>query len=103
MVDTQDTHITPLSYSSGKLSILLLNVYLPIDCARNKDEQMYLGKLVSLIDDALQCHICTAGDFNAKPSSEAFKDLEDVLREWDMIVADVSMMPSATFKHVNFP
>ncbi|MPC87844.1 hypothetical protein E2C01_082722 [Portunus trituberculatus] len=62
---------------------------------------MYLGKLASLNDDSPERHICNAGNFNAKPSSDLFRDLEDVLRELCMIVADVAVIPPATITHVS--
>ena len=102
IVDTQDTRIAGLRYRKGECTMLLLNVYLPTDCAGNRDEQqLYLGKLASLLDDATERHICVIGDYNARPGSVFFDDLSDLCRERDLVVADVTVMPPETFTHVN--
>ena len=102
IVDTQDPRIAGLRYRYGECTMLLLNVYLPTDCAENTDEQqVYLGKLASLIDDAMERHICVVGDFNARPGSAFFSDLSDLCRERDLTIADVAALPAGTFTHVN--
>lgn len=74
----------------------------PTNSAESREEQQkYLGKLVSLIDDANEQHICVIRDFNARPNTRFFNELSGMCCEWGLVIADTTMLPLGSFSHVN--
>ena len=98
----QDSRVLSITYRDDRLSLLLVNVYLPTNSRENREEQdMYIGRLASLIEDAQEQNICVLGDFNAAPGTEFYDDVQNMCVERDMIMADTSTLPPTSFTHVN--
>ena len=82
--------------------ILLINVYLPYFAEYNRDEYLlYIGKILSIIEDAQTNHIFVVGDFNAKTGGIFYQEWLKALEGTDMLFSDVNLLPQETFTHVN--
>lgn len=94
--------IIGLSVAVGGSSILFLNVYFPTDSPDNFDEYVRcLGLLSSIIESRNELNVCVLGDFNAKPGSQRFEDIQTVLSDYNVTFADVERLPADTYTHVN--
>ncbi len=99
---TQDPRILSIVYKDDRFSMLLVNVYLPTSSLENRDEQqLYLGRLTSIIEDAQEQNICILGDFNAAPDTDFFTDIQHMCDDHDMVIADVRVLPPSSYTHVN--
>ncbi|KAG0716019.1 hypothetical protein GWK47_010600 [Chionoecetes opilio] len=97
-----DPRILGIAYKDDRFSMLLVNVYLPTSNVENRDEQqMYLGRLASIIEDAEEQNVCILGDFNAAPGTAFFTDIQRMCGDRDMVMADVRALPPTSFTHVN--
>jgi len=82
--------------------MLLVNVYLPTSNVENRDEQhMYLGRLISIIDDAQEQNVCILGNYNAAPGTNVLTDIQRMCDNRDMVIADVRALPPTGFTHVS--
>ena len=103
MSGAQDPRVLSITYVDDRLSLLLINVYLPTNIRENRaDQAMYLGKMASMLDNALQeRNVCVLGDFNAAPGTAFYNDVQHMCEDRDMVVADVRTLPPTSYTHVN--
>ena len=104
--------VTPIIYeekrflgmmvSFDKYSILFINIYLPTQINQNYDEYVScIGKLNSIISETDADAVVVAGDWNAPPGSNFYREMEHLCDEHSLIVTDVAKLPQDTFTHLS--
>ena len=100
IVDYKDDHFLGIVIKSGNQSILLLNVYLPFDCANNLDDFMFcLARIDSFITDFQSPYVYACGDFNANllAKSRFGKEFVNFCENVDLVISDYVLNPQGVF------
>ena len=91
-----------LSFTDDSHSILMVNVYLPVQSAENHDEYLnLLGKIVSVIDGMSLDSICIVGDFNCNIGTRFYGDLSKICDDNNLVMADVRRLPDDTYTYLS--
>ena len=97
-----DSRVLGLSLSFDAKSILVLNVYMPTTSQDGKDEFFqYIGRISSIIAESGKEHISLLGDLNTSPGSARFGEVLSLCEDYQLRVADVDTLPSASYSHIN--
>ena len=65
--------------------MLLVNMYLPNNNVENPDQEIYLGRFTSIIDDGQELNVCILGQFNATPETTFFTNIQYMCNDLDMV------------------
>lgn len=96
IVQSYDSRIVAISITDGHgCKYLVVNVYLPFQCAENSDLYLeYLGKLRAMFDNTDCSRLVILGDFNANLGTAFYRFLTDFCSEEDLTICDVNYFHS---------
>ena len=107
-----ETQLTPINLGEDRLlgllykddhkSILFLNVYMPTQCNNNYDLFVStLGRAVAIIHEQGADAVCLLGDFNARPNTPFYDELQRTCTDNGVIISDVAHLPATSYTHVS--
>ena len=102
IVPFDDSRILGIDICSNGNILHILNVYLPYYSYENYDIYLeYVGKISSIIEHREHSETLVFGDFNADVNGEFYNEWNKVCNDYEMIFADVSLLPDTSVTHVN--
>ena len=102
IVSHEDKRMMGIEISIDDRTLYVLNVYLPYFSHDNYDLYLeYVGKISSMLELNENSDIIVIGDFNANINGEFYQEWVKVCHEYDMVFADVDLLPENTVTHVN--
>ncbi|KAJ0170988.1 hypothetical protein K1T71_013760 [Dendrolimus kikuchii] len=85
--------IAGIRISTNDKPIIVLSVYMPVDCADNLPEFTdCLGEISAIIDENDVENVFILGDFNAHPGERFYNELLRYSEEQDLVCADVNKL-----------
>ena len=99
-----ESHMTPVTFGEDRIlglkyedehkTILFMNVYLPTQSNENYD--MYvstLGRVMAIIHELGPDAVCVMGDFNARPHTPFYEELQRCCTDNNLSIIDVTHLP----------
>ena len=109
---TIEPYVTPVTFGEDRVlglmfrdeqkSILFLNIYMPTQSNDNFDPYVsLLGRIMAIVHEQDADAVCVVGDFNAKPHTPFFRELERSCSDNGLAVCDVRHLPVSSYTHLN--
>ena len=88
--------------STNGRCLLILSIHLPYCTPENVDEYLiYVYKVTTLSEDSNISEILVVEDFNAQVDGNFCAHWEEVCRDHETIISDVTLLPAISYRHIN--
>ena len=92
-MEYDEDRLTGLEVTIDNRILLILNVYMPTECAKNADKfTILLGKIQSIVEESDYNSVIIGGDFNADPKGLFYNELKNFADQISLQISDTTLL-----------